>query len=140
LLVNGSGNADLSGLGELLQTCRDVDPIPIEIAVAHDHVAKVDADAKDHPAISGKIGVAPLEGALHGDGTADRLNRTGELRHNGVARHAENPPLVLCNQIGDDFLIKCQCFECAFFIRGHEPAISSHISGEDDRKSPIDLG
>jgi len=139
MVVSRSGDEHASCRTKLLQTGGHIDAISEQIPALDDDIAKVDADAKDHPAVSGKVGVAPLKGTLNGNGATHRLHRAGELDHDGIAGHAEDSALVLRHQIGDDFLVKREGPKRAFFIRRHQPAVSGYIGGEDNRKSPIDL-
>jgi hypothetical protein len=92
---------DPSGRRELLDPVRDVDRVadrgevhaPLRADVAHDHGARVDADADLHGPDAVPVGRAPLgHAALDVDGRRDRLLRVvrqrcrrAEVRHHRVA-------------------------------------------------------
>jgi len=54
-----------------------------------DHIAGIDPDAQHQPAVPG--GVAFTHGLLDRDGTAHRVDHTGELGEQPVAHQLEHP-------------------------------------------------
>ena len=72
MVKNGTRDANRAGLRETLQPGRYVNAIAVDIIAIDDHVAEVDADAKDDPPIFRDVGIAfaqavlKCHGALHG--------------------------------------------------------------------------
>ena len=55
LIVNRAGNHDAAGLGKFLQPRRDVDPVAIDVVAVDHDVSQIDADAKPHSCVSGRV-------------------------------------------------------------------------------------
>ena len=99
LLVHRARNTDAADLGEALQSGCDVDAVAQQVAVALDHVADGDADAKGHlPAR--RIGhVAGTETLLNIDRAAHRFDRAREFGEHGVSSGIENAAAALGDEI-----------------------------------------
>src|SRR4029077_9475287 len=91
LLVDGARDADAADRRDAFQARCYVDAVAEQIAVALDHVADGDADAKTHlPA--GRIGhVAGAQAFLDVDRAAYRLDGARKFGEHGVARGIEDP-------------------------------------------------
>jgi hypothetical protein len=85
LLVHFSRDADAAGVGETLQSRRDVDPITIDLIALDHHVAEVDADAKLHPTLRWQLRVFSAERGLNIHRAIHRLDHAGELGQNAIA-------------------------------------------------------
>ena len=70
-------------------------PSPKDVAVFDDDVADIDADAKFDPASRRHGGIAVGHSALHLDGTAHRINHTGEFDEQAVAGRLDDATAVL---------------------------------------------
>jgi hypothetical protein len=95
LLVHRARNADAADFGETLEARGDIDAIAEQVAVALDHVADGDADAKAHLPAGGIRHVARAQAFLDIDRAAHGFDGAGEFSENGVAGGVENPPPAL---------------------------------------------
>src|SRR5262249_4712213 len=94
VFIYARGYANSAGLGEGLQTRRDVDAVAKEVAVLDHHVSDIDAHAELDPLVLGRGAVALHHAALHRDGADDRFDRAGELDQNAVAGCLDDAPPV----------------------------------------------
>ena len=88
-------NAYAAGVGEILQSRRDVDPIAVYLIAFDHHVAEVDADTKLHPAIGRESTVFRFECALYVNGALDSIYDTGKLGQHTVSSRVYESPVVL---------------------------------------------
>ncbi len=58
LIIGHAGYADAARFSKGLQSCRDVDTVPINAIPLLDYIPDVDADSKFHLAVFGKLGIA----------------------------------------------------------------------------------
>src|SRR6266851_2032323 len=79
LLIDSTGDADATGVGETLEAGGDVDPVAVDLLAIHHHIAEVHADAKFHAAVGWDIRVLSLERGLNLDGALDRIHDAGEF-------------------------------------------------------------
>src|ERR1700722_15283977 len=73
-------------IGNIFQPCGDVDPIAEDVVVVDDDVADVNTDAKFDPLLLRRGGILLHQPALNLDGTAHRIDGTGEFDQHAVAR------------------------------------------------------
>src|SRR5438128_2024783 len=79
------GDADACGFRQRLNTGSDVDGIAVDVALAVDDVAHVDADAGQDFPLRGAGGVLFVKGLLDGEGAPHRLQGARELHQEPVA-------------------------------------------------------
>jgi hypothetical protein len=72
LLEINARDADTAGLGDLLETRRDVDPIAVDVTVFDDDIAEVHPDPE--------LKVFSRNCLLPSNGTVDSIDRADELR------------------------------------------------------------
>ena len=94
LFVHRTRHADAADFGQTFQTCRDVDAITQQVAVALHHVTNRDADAKLHLA-TGRIGhVAGSQAFLDIDRAAHCLHRARKLGEHRITVNCVCPGFV----------------------------------------------
>ena len=113
----------------------DVDAIAQEVAVALDHVADRDADAKGHlPA--GRIGhVAGTQALLDIDRAAHGFDRARKFGEHGVASGIENAAAALGDEIVGHLTVGRQATQRLLFVLGNQSAVAGNIG----RKNRCDL-
>ena len=133
LFVHRARNADAADFGQAFETRRDVDAVAEQIAVALDHVADGDADAKAHlPA--GRIGhVAGAQAFLDVDRAAHRFDRAGKFGQHRIAGGVENAAAGLGDEIVGDGSIGSQTPQRLLFVLGDQPAVAGNIGRKNRR-------
>ena len=94
LIVDGSGDHHATGLGELLQPRRDVDPVAKDVGTVHHHIAQIDADAKPHLVRMGRVRILTGRFLLNLDRTLHGLDDAGELGDDGIAPGVDDAPIM----------------------------------------------
>ena len=79
------GNADAACAGQLFDARSDVDAVAINIAVAMNHVADVNADFEFNPPVGRDVMVALGQGALDFDGALRGFQGAAEFDEESVA-------------------------------------------------------
>ena len=102
-----------------------------------DDVAEIDADAEQHPPLSGNIEVALGHDLLDGDGAFDRAHRARELRHDPVARDVDDAAAVLGDERKDDRLVRFEIAHRRVFVAAHEARVAGDVRGQDRREPPL---
>ena len=97
VFVNRTADADAPGLGQGLETRRQVDTIAVNVVVLEYDLAQIHADAKQHSALVRRIGLAFDHAGLNGDGAIDGIDDTGKLNKNTIAHQLHDAALVLVN-------------------------------------------
>ena len=119
-------DAKPAGFGQLFKPRGDVYAVAVEIIAIHQHVAEVDADARDD---------ALMPGHLDRDGAAHRVQDTGELQQRAVADQLEDAPTMSGDRgvegLGPETLQRGQ--RPGLVLRDHA-GLSHDISREDRRK------
>jgi len=139
LIVDGSGDHDATGLGELLQPRRDVDPVAKDVGAVHHHIAQIDADAKPHLLRVNWVGILignlllNLDRALHG------LDDAGKLGDHGIAPGIHDPPVMTLHQSCNGAAVAAQRPQRSRFICSHEARIAVHIGAQDGGQPPFHL-
>src|SRR5437588_350431 len=102
MVAYAARDADPAGLGQPLETGRDVDAVAEDIPVLHHHVADIDTDAEPHATVFGELLIGLGEVALDLDRALHGGEDAAELGEHAVARGAADPPAVLSNEcVGD---------------------------------------
>ncbi len=130
-------NADAAGLGQRLEPRRDIDPVAKSSRSIVDDVAEIDADAQQHPPLSGNIEVALGHDLLDRDGAFDRAHGARELRDNAVACDVDDGPAVPGDERQNDRLVRFEIAHRLFFVAPHEARVASDVRGQNGRKAPF---
>ena len=140
LLVRRGRQADAARLRQGLETGGYVDAIAVEVAVLHDHVAKVEADPKHQSPVLWYGVVALGHTALDIDRAPDRVDHTGELDEQVVAGRLDDSAGVLgyggIDQLAE---VRRQHGQGAVLVGAHEPAVAGDV-GRKDRAEPPRVG
>ncbi len=130
------GQADRAGLGDPLQSRRDVDAVAHQIAVALlDHVAEMNADPELDAALGRHARVALDHRVLDFDGAAHGVHHAAELHKRAVARPLDHAPLVDGDGRVDQVAAKRpKPRERPIFVGACEAAEPDHVGGQDRRK------
>ena len=89
------GEADRAGLGDPLQSRRDIDAVAHEIAVALlDHIAEMDADAEIDAALGRHTGVALDHGVPDFESAAHRVDHAADFDQRAVAGALNDAPAM----------------------------------------------
>ncbi|KQW50468.1 hypothetical protein ASD02_11160 [Ensifer sp. Root1252] len=91
MFIDTAGQADSAWFCHSLQTHGDVDTVSEEIVAINQDVTEIDADAKLHLVVLGKIERALSQIVLNIDRSPHCLDRTGEFRQHAVACPCEYP-------------------------------------------------
>ena len=89
-------------LGHLFQACSNVDTVAEKIGALHHDVADVDANSEPHAARLLQVRVATVEHALNCDRAPNRLDSTAKLGKHAVACSADEAPLMLHDEVGNE--------------------------------------
>src|SRR5829696_5259337 len=107
LIPHGSREAYPTRLGQALQACRHIYSIAEEVVLIVDHIAEIDADPEQNAPVLAQVGIPVEHAPLHLDGTAHRLDRTGELDQKTVAGRFDDVPTMLTDQGIDKLPAQC---------------------------------
>jgi hypothetical protein len=132
LVVHAAAYADRTGLGELLDSCRDVDAIAVDCLVLGDHVAEIDPDPELHAAFGGKLGIGGGKLVLDLDRAFHGRECTGEFDQQAVARRANNAAAAgRDRRFHDPSPDLPEAGKGVHLIRGHKPGITGRVCGHD---------
>src|SRR5262249_3309344 len=132
LITHDPAHTDPAGLGQRLQTRRDVHPLAKDVLALGSHITKVDAHAEPDPPLLGHLGFAVSHPALNLNGTADGIHNARKFCQEAVAGVLYDPAPVLPDLGVDQFSeIRFQAFVGAFFVHSHKAGIRGHIGGKD---------
>ena len=119
------------GSAETLQPRRDVDPVAVDLLALDHHVAEVDADAKLHPALGGRLRILGLERGLHIDRALDGIDHAGELGQDAIAGGVYEASVMLLDESS-----RLSCDE-RYRVRSvassslpHEAAVAEYVGAE----------
>jgi hypothetical protein len=79
------------------------------------------------------------ESLLHGYGTLDCIDDTGELGQNTIPRRIGDASAILSNQWVHDLAMGSQGPEGSDLILLHEPRVTRHVSREDGCQPSLNL-
>jgi hypothetical protein len=86
LIIHGPRDTEAAPLRQALQPSRNVDSISIDALPLHDHIPKVDADAKFHAALERQRRISEVQFVLDGDRALYRVHHTGKLGQQVISR------------------------------------------------------
>jgi hypothetical protein len=126
-------DADAADLGQAFKTCRDIDAIAKQVAIALHHIADGDADAKAHVA-AGRIRHIPgAQALLDVDRASNRFDRAWKFGQNGVAGGVENAAAVSGDEVVGHLAIGGKTPQRFLFVLGDQPAVASNIGRKNRR-------
>ena len=118
---NGLRHQDAAGLGEGLQTRRDVDAIAVDRSVGPlGHVAEMHPDAKAHPPVFGNRRSQGEQRVLDPQRSVDGARCSLEQGKHRVARHVDYPPNVLRDLGAEHGAGGMECGLGLALVEGHE--------------------
>ena len=98
LFLHRIGNADAPRFRQCLKPCGDVDAIPEQVAVLHDNVTDVDADAEHDAALGRDLPLMDGHPLLHGDGTGHSIDNGAKLHDCAIAHQLDDAASMVCDQ------------------------------------------
>src|SRR6202035_2673241 len=113
----------------------DVDAITHQIAVALlDHIAEMNADAKEDAPVLRHFDIAFDHRALHFNREAHRINDAAELDDAAVAGALDDAAMMNGNERVDQVAAeRPEARQNSIFVRTGEPAITDHVGNQDRR-------
>ena len=125
-------NADTAGLGEPLQTRRDVDAVAVDVVVLDDDVAEVNADPEGDATLLGNGFVTFGDAPLDVDGALDRLDDARELDQNAVAHELDDAPVMPGDRgIDELFAVGVERGQRAGLVGFHQAAVPDRVGAQD---------
>ncbi len=131
-VMHGAGDDDATRLGQLLQPCRDVHAIAVDVLTVQHDVAEVHADAKLQG--SGRQRVLRRDGFLDVDGAAHGFNDRCKLGNHCIAPGIYLTTLMLVEQFRHDFAAAGECRHCSLFVCLHEASEADAVGAKDCRE------
>ena len=129
---------DRTRLGDTFQSCRDIDAVAHQVAVAlFDYVAQMYADPKLDAALGRQAGVALDQAVLQFDGAAHRVDHASEFDDRAVAGVLHDVAAM-----GGDGRVEqvaaqpSQPRQRSVLVDGRKPRIADHIGDKDRRQLP----
>src|SRR5262249_9176556 len=107
LVAHRGGDTDAAGLSERLQARGNVDAIAKDVVAFHDHVAKIDADAKLDRACRRDIRIAPGHLRLDLGSALHRVDDALELYQQPVTGGLDDAPTMSGDRGVDQFQAVC---------------------------------
>src|ERR1700733_10423270 len=130
LLVNRARNADAADFGEAFEAGGDVDAVAEKVAIAFDHVADRDADAKAH-VTAGRISeVAGAQAFLDVDRAPHRFYRAGKFGQNRVARGIENAAAIAGDEVVGYLPVRGKTPQRLLFVLGDQSGVTGNVGCE----------
>jgi hypothetical protein len=134
MVISGAGDQHASGGADLLQASCYVDAVTEQIVAFDDHVAKIDADPMDNPALLWNSLLAHSQLLLNGSGASDRTHDGAELGDEAVAHQLDDPASVLSQKWVDYLLAQLpEGSQRGGLVLLDETRIADHVSGENGR-------
>jgi hypothetical protein len=130
-IVNRLRYADATWFRQSLETCRHVHPIAVDFIAIDDHLAEIDADAKLHLPVLGKIRVLVLECMLDLGRARQCLADSREVGKNRIASVINDDAIMGLNGLGDEIEVGAQPPVGAFLILTGQPTIADDIGIEN---------
>src|ERR1041385_7003221 len=132
LIAHDAADAYSARRGQRFKACRDIDAITVNIRVVDDDVADVQADAKFDAPLLRDGDVAFGHEALDVDGTAYRIDDTGELDEDAVARGLDDaPPMLRDFRVDYRPPVAFQGSQSAFLVNTHQARIAGDVRGQN---------
>ena len=125
---------------ERFETGRDVDAVTVYPRLIVDDVPEVDANAKQHPAIFGRILVACRHDGLDLDRALDRADHAAEHGENTIAGRVHDAAAVAGHQRQDHGLVALEVADRGGFVLAHKPAVAGDVGGKNGSEPALDRG
>jgi hypothetical protein len=139
IAISSLRDADATWIGKALQPSGNVHTISEQIAASHHHITNVNSDPELKTTII-RSAVGYLgNGFLHGNGTLDGINGTGELSKHTITSGVGNTPAMLGNEPIRDCAVSGQSTKRSDLVLAHQARVACHVSGKDRREPPFDL-
>ncbi|MCY1240304.1 hypothetical protein D9M72_531450 [compost metagenome] len=129
LVIDRIRNDDATGGCGSLQARRDIDAITIEVIALGDHVAEIDADAKQHLFVRRAFLVATGQLVLHVDRRAHSFHDARELRDEAIAPGVDDTALMRLDEPSHGIAIALQRGERALLVGTHQSGVVLNIRG-----------
>jgi hypothetical protein len=142
LVVGLPGDADATGLGDRFEPSGDVYAVADDVLAFDQHVAEIDADAEEHPAIRRHVRVPLGHPTLNLDSTAEGVHYTRKLHEHAVSSGLDDPASVLGDLgVYKGSAVGLQLSERPFLVSSHEPGVPGDIGSQDGcQPTPYALG
>src|ERR1700733_2586892 len=134
LIVNDSGDAYRTRLGQSFETSGDIDAITEQILAIHHPVANVHAYAKLHRLVGANTRILRGNRCLHRDRASHGIDRAGEIGDDTVPSGVEDAAPMRRDQVVDNGPVGFQPRKRANLVAPHQPAVAGNVGGEDRRK------
>jgi hypothetical protein len=128
----------MTELGDLLKPRRDVDAVAVDPGLVVDHVAQIDADAKEHAPRRGHVRIACSHDRLNLHRALCRADRARELGEDAVARRVDDAAAVLADQRQDHGLVTLEVADGRRLVLPHEPAVTGDVGSQDGGEPTLD--
>src|SRR6516162_2938855 len=136
LLISGGRKADAAGLGDGFQARGDVDAVAEDVVAVGQHVADIDADAELDPPLGRLVGGC-CHATLHSDGATHRVDDTGELDQQPVARGLDDAAPMSADFGVDQLPAQdAQPRQSPLLVIADEPAVAGDIGRQDGGDPP----
>ena len=140
LVAHRSGNADPARLSHRLQPRRHIDAVAENVAVLNNHVAKIDADAKEQRPSGRHVAVAPGHPLLKIDGAGERFGHALELDKQAVAGALDDAaPAPGDRRVYELEPDRLQARKRSGLVHLHQPAVADHVGGENRGEPALDM-
>ena len=133
LFVHRARHADAADFGQPLETRGDVDAVAQQVAVALDHVADGDADAKAHLPARRIRHVPGTQAFLDIDRAAHGFDRAWKFREDGVAGGIEDAAAAFGDEIVGHLPVGRQPPQRFLFVLGNQSAVAGNIGRKNRR-------
>ena len=140
LVVNGTGDVDLSRLAQSFDSRGNVNAFPVNVVALDDDIAHRNADPEDNAAVLWKRRIALCEFRLNCERTAHRIYGARKLDQNSVSCGLDDAPAVSFDPRCDQ--LSLERFETGmrlFLICLDQSGISNHVGSEDRGKPSPDM-
>ena len=138
LVVDRRRDQDAARLREALEPRRDVDPVAQQVVALDDDLAKVDADAEEHPLRLGQRFVARLQRVLDLDRAAHRVDNAAELGEYRVTRRADDAAVVERDDPIDDGAVRREYAQRVLFVLADKSAVADRVGREDAGEAALE--
>ena len=138
MVVGGARDEHAARWTKLLKASRHVNPVTEEIIAFDYHVAEIDPNPKDQPALGTSLHFMRGDLALNGNRTGDGIDDGVELYQSAIAHEFDNSSLMLAKQGIDHFRSeRLDRRERRRLIGFHQARVADHVGGHYCRQPPL---
>jgi hypothetical protein len=127
LVKNSSGNANTSRVSQTLNTGSYVYTITIDTIVLVKNIAQIDTNPKFHTPVIGQFSIFNFQLLLNFNGPVDSIQGTAELSKNVITGAIHHPPMVLLDQLRNNFPVCGYSVDGGFIILTHQFTVTFDI-------------